>query len=206
MNTRVILSIVFISLGLLIAAVPKNTTREYKLTPEQLLEEVNNGEQYVSPDMVADMLIQKDPSLQLIDVRSLAQFEKYHLPGAIHIPLIDILSDEWIDQLNQDVKMNVFYSNGTLDADQAWMITRQLGYNNNFVLQGGLNYWAETIINPIPPASTNPDEEIAKYDFRKGASQALGGGGNVIEANTDVQVKKPVIKRVKKKKRVQGGC
>lgn len=31
------------------------------------------------------------------------------------------------------------------------MITRQLGYQNNYVLMGGLNYWAEAIINPEPP-------------------------------------------------------
>ncbi len=35
-------------------------------------------------------------------------------PGAINIPLADLLSDQYTDILNQDVKMNVFYSNGTL--------------------------------------------------------------------------------------------
>lgn len=52
------------------------------------------------------------------------------------------------------------------------MITRQLGHENNYVLQGGLNYWAETIINPHAPRSTSSDDEFAKYDFRKGASFA----------------------------------
>ena len=44
--------------------------------------------------------------------------------------------------------MNIFYSNGTITANEAWMVTRQLGYKNNFVLEGGLNYWFDAILNP----------------------------------------------------------
>jgi hypothetical protein len=55
------------------------------------------------------------------------------------------------------------------------MITRQLGYTNNFVLEGGLNYWFDNILNPQKPSSTSPDEEFAKYDFRKSAGMASEG-------------------------------
>ena len=78
------------------------------------LSEVNTRTQYITPDAVADMIIKKDPSLQLIDVRSQDEFEKFSLPGAINIPFNDLLSDQYTDILNQDVKMNIFYSNGTL--------------------------------------------------------------------------------------------
>ena len=44
--------------------------------------------------------------------------------------------------------VNVFYSNGSVYANEAWMITRQLGYENNFVLEGGLNYWFGNILSP----------------------------------------------------------
>lgn len=195
-----------IPLALIIAAIPENTTRQYKLTANELLKEAVSYEPYIHPDNVADMLIQKDPQLQLIDVRTPDEFEKFHLPGAINIPLPDLLADDYTDVLNQYVNMNVFYSNGTLKSNEAWMITRQLGYANNYVLQGGLNYWAEVIMNPKAPPSTQPDEEIAKYNFRKAASQALGGG--VIEnQNTEVKMPpKPVINRKSGKKRVAGGC
>jgi len=153
------------------------------------------------------MIVNKDPLLQLIDVRSQEEFEKYSLPGAINIPMADLLSDQYTDILNQDVNMNVFYSNGTLNANEAWMITRQLGYTNNYVLEGGLNYWFDTIMNPQKPASTSSDEEFAKYDYRKGAGQALGGGNAV--QNEQLQVSpaaRPVIKAVAKKKKASGGC
>ncbi len=205
MNIRLKLATIFLPLGLIIAAVPENTTKAYKLTAAELLVEAQEGAQFMSTDEIADMVIQKDPSFQLIDVRAQDEFEKFHLPNAINIPLTDILSDDWADYLDQDVKMNVFYSNGNLKSNEAWMITRQLGFENNYVMQGGLNYWAETIMDPKAPASTSPDDEIAKYDFRKGASMALGGGA-VSSTSSKKKSPKPVIKRKKKKKRAAGGC
>ena len=207
MNTRVIITIVFIGLGLIIAAVPQNTTHPYKISSDKLLEEINSGVQYVTPDYIADLLVNKDPDLRLIDVRNQNEFERYSLPDAINIPLNDILSDEWKDIIDQDIKMNVFYSNGTPDAEKAWMVTRQLGYRNNYVLQGGLNYWTETILNPEAPSPASPDEELAKYDFRKGAGKALGGDIEINAEETKTNLlDKPAIIKKPKKKRVQGGC
>ncbi|MBL4560825.1 MAG: rhodanese-like domain-containing protein [Labilibaculum sp.] len=203
---RLIIASVLIPLGIIIAAVPENTTKPFRLTAGELLEEVCEGTQFVSTDEIADMLVQKDPSLQLIDVRTQAEFEKYSLPGSVNIPLSDLLSEEWSDFLDQGVKMNVFYSNGNLKANEAWMISRQLGFENNYVLQGGLNYWAETIMNPQAPKSVLADDEIAKYDFRKGTSMALGGGSMVAIGSKANNTPKPKIKKRKKKKKVAGGC
>lgn len=206
MKARLVLAAIVIPLGIIIAAVPGNTTLPYKLTAEQLLDEVKEGTQFVYPEEVAHMLVSKDPTLQIIDVRSADEFDKFSLPNSINIPLTDILNSDYEDYINQDVKLNVFYSNGTTDSNQAWMITRQLGYENNYVLQGGLNYWAETIMNPEAPNENNPNEEIAKYNFRKGAGAALGGASLEATNSAPIKSKKPPIKRKKKKKGVQGGC
>lgn len=206
MKARLILAAIIIPLGLIIAAVPENTTKPYKLTAEELLEEVKSGTQFIHPDQLAHMIVIKDPSLRIIDVRSSDEFDKFSLPNAINIPLVDILNPEWEGYINQDVKLNVFYSNGTTDANEAWMITRQLGYKNNYVLQGGLNYWAETIMNPEAPSVTSPDDEIAKYNFRKGAGAALGGASTEVETSLPVKASKPPIEKRNTKKRVQGGC
>ncbi|MFA5815412.1 MAG: rhodanese-like domain-containing protein [Bacteroidales bacterium] len=208
MKARVILSISIVGLGLIIAAVPQNTTHPYKLTADQLLEEVKGRQQFFSPDELADKLINKDPSIQLIDVRDQDEFEKFSLPGAINIPLSDLLNEQYTDVLNQDVKMNILYSNGSIEANEAWMITRQLGYNNLFVLEGGLNYWVETIMNPQKPASTAPNEELARYDFRQAAGSALGGGGAVqLAAPADQGAgAKPGLTKKPGKKKASGGC
>ena len=79
MKPRHFLAIIIIPLGLIMAAIPQNTTHPYKLTPAELLEHVNSGMQYFTPDETADMIINKDPSLLLIDVRGEDEYEKFHL-------------------------------------------------------------------------------------------------------------------------------
>lgn len=208
MNPRFLLALIIVPLGLVLAAVPQNKTVPYKLSAPELLSEVAERTQFISPEVVADMLIKKDPSLRLIDVRSQQEFEKYTLPGAINIPLTDLLSEEYTDILNQDLKMNVFFSNGSLAANEAWMITRQLGYTNNYVLEGGLNYWYEAILNPQKPSSVSSDEEFLRYDLRKGAGMALGGATGVKDIQTQETPAnlKPAINPVAKKKKAAGGC
>jgi rhodanese-related sulfurtransferase len=202
-----LLALIIIPLGIIIAAVPADRVKHFRLTPDELLQEAGAGMQFISPDVVADMLVQKDPSLRLIDVRTPEEFDAYSMPNAINIPLSNLLADEYTDILNQHTYVNVFYSNGSVYANQAWMITRQLGYDNNFVLEGGLNYWFGNILSPEAPSVTSPDEEFAKYDFRKSAAAALGGGGVVsteAEAPAIKAVKPPVTARAKKKP--AGGC
>jgi len=205
-NPRILLALFVIPLGIIIAAVPENTTKQYKLTAQELLDEVQAGYQYITTDEVAEKLVQKDPSIQLIDVRNSDDYETYHLPGAINIPLSDILSDEYVDILDQGMRLNIFYSNGTVHSNEAWMITRQLGYENNYVLQGGLNYWVETIMSPEKPAITSSNDEFAKYDFRKAAGSAIYGGSVEVTEPAEQSSPLPEVKKKTKKKGVQGGC
>jgi rhodanese-related sulfurtransferase len=206
MNARVILSAVFVFLGLIIAAVPNSKTLNYRLSPDQMLVDLNGRSQYISPDEVADLLIQKDPSIRLIDIRSEEEYQKFHLPGAYNIPMSDLLNAEYRFVIDQDLKINVFYSNSSVKANEAYIITRQLGYNNNYVLEGGLNYWAEGIMNPEKPGYISPNEEFARYDFRIGAGMALGGGAAVSGSQSTTPTKPPAIKRNTTKKKAQGGC
>ncbi|MBT3216869.1 MAG: rhodanese-like domain-containing protein [Candidatus Marinimicrobia bacterium] len=206
MTPRNKLTAVLLGFGLIIAFVPENTTKPFRLTASEMLNEVQYGSELIHPDELAEWLINNDPSIQLIDIRSRDEFQNFHLDGAINIPLNQLLDDEWVDFLDQDIKMNILYSNGTTRAHEAWMISRQLGYENNTVLMGGLNYWTETILNPNKPKSTSPDDEIAKYEFRKGASQYFGSGGISKTTSTKTKITKPKIKQRKKKKAPEGGC
>ena len=207
MKPRIVLASVLIPLGFIIAAVPANKTKQFRLTAPELLQEAGSGSQFMSPDVVADMVVKKDLSLQLIDVRTPEEYAAFSLPGAINIPLSNILSDEFTDILNQDAKSNVFYSNGSVQANEAWMIARQLGYENNYVLEGGLNYWFANILGATEPSQASPNEEFAKYDFRKSAAAALGGGAVVssTDAVPAAGAKKPPV-ATKAKKKVSGGC
>lgn len=205
MKTRALISIIFLSLGLIIAAIPNSRTLQFKVSADEILQEFQGRAQFISPDEIAGMIISEDPSLQLIDLRTAEEYQEFHLPGAFNIPFTDLLKDEYRYIIDQDLKINVFYSTGSVTANEAWMLTRQLGYNNNYVMEGGLNYWAETIMNPEKPGLTSPNEEIARYNFRMGAGAALGGGVRGVE-NDAPEVELPAITKRPQKKKAQGGC
>lgn len=201
------LAAVLLPLGILVAAIPDNKVGVEKSDPQTILAEVKDGSHLLTTDVVADMLVKKDPTLQLIDVRSKAEYDQYHLQGAVSVPLDNLLSEEFVSYFDQDMKMNVLYANGTTAASEAWMLLRQQGYKSIYIMQGGMNYWAETIMNPSRPAATASDDELARYDFRKAAGGVLGGGAPV--SATAVSAPAPAAPKAgaaPKKKRAAGGC
>lgn len=202
MNTRVILTIVIISLGSIAAVLPKKKSSSIKLDASELHREVKLGTYRISADELADRLINEDPSVQLIDLRSEAEYNSYHLPGAIHIPLDSIFSEKWMPYVDQISNMNIFYGNGSILASEAVILTRQLGIRNNFMLDGGLNGWFSTIIQPERPDPGAPQEEWDLYHARLAAKQFfMGGDATGLETAPALP---PVPRR--KKTRVQGGC
>ena len=204
------MAFVLIGLALLLVLLPEKHASK-QLKPEQLLQEINDNTRYMTTDEVAEKLIYGDVYLQLIDVRSIDDFQKFHLKGAVNIPLDSILNKdekgnyEYEDILNQDVKTNVFYSNGTVYANQAWILLRRLNFKNNYVMKGGLNRWIETVIQPQRPLPTASQEEFYLYNFRRAASMFFGGG-SVSSVPAEDNTPAPIIKKKGGKKEEEGGC
>ncbi len=176
--------------------------------PKQLLHEINTEGRYISTDQVAKMIMEKDPSLLLIDVRSPEEYKKYTLEGAMNIPADKVLNDEYKDYFDQDVYTTVIFSNGSSLADQVWLRLSGYDYKGNKVMKGGLNRWYQTILNPQKPADENLSAELEKqYLFRKGAQVYFTGATPVVNGAKKTAKPaggKPIIKR--KKKEVTGGC
>ncbi len=174
-----------------------------ELDPEALLERAVDDYWFVSTDEVAEQIIFGDPTIRLIDVRTTDQYETYSIPGAINIPLAEILQPEWQDLLEMEGMNFIFYSNSDLLASQAWMICTRTGIKNIAIMKGGINRWVETILQPKPPPSTAPGEAFALYQFRKGASIYFGGG---MDITTEITGEPLPLVRKKKKTVVSGGC
>ncbi len=199
-----------LALGLLLLPHRKNVK---ELSPEDLLVSISTSDRFYSPENVARLIISGDPSIQLIDVRTAEEFAAYSLPKAINIPLANILDKDkkgnyvWQDVLNQDIKTNIIYSNGTVYANQAWMLISRMNFKNNYVLKGGLNAFFENIIKAKAPLASAPQSEIDLYSFRKAVAMYFGGGGSISTATTDAKSGDgtPVVKK-KKEAKSGGGC
>ncbi len=178
---------------------------EFKqIKPDDLLWEMIQPTRYVTTDQVAKMIIQKDPSLELIDVRSANEYNEFTLPNAIHIPLDSILNSA--NTIYFGIKgMNVvFISNDDIKADQAWVISKRLGYKSMYVMKGGLNRWYETILDPQQPPETAPKKDFELFAFRKGAQLYFTGAE--VETTSTQKKDKIVIQRKRKAPVASGGC
>lgn len=204
MKARFILSIVLVCLGLIAAVLPQKQNSSMELDAKQLLNEIQLETYIISIDEMANAMINNDPEYQLIDVRSKEEYEKFSLPGAMNIPFDNLFDDEWAPYIDQVARKNVFYCNGTTQASEAWVLTRQKGFQNNYILRGGLNNWFATIIEPDEPLSTNDEDAIFQYQARLGAKQFFTGAGAADNSSNKKKAKKPVPRR--KKKMVAGGC
>jgi len=200
----IVLAILLMGLAFGLTQLPEKPARP-AITPENLLIEINDPSRFLSTDLIAKRMIERDPGLFLVDVRTPEQYEEYALPGSVNIPLDELLNAAWVDYLDQDAMDIVFYSNADVYADQAWAFSIQQGYNNLYIMRGGVNEWFRTIMQPEAPLDTDPTVDFEKYSFRKGASQYFGGTPNEVSSDAPVK-KKQVVVRKKKKKEAEGGC
>lgn len=146
MNTRIKLSVFLVGIGILLAFLPFNAARSFQLKPSEVLEKANTNEIYFTVDQVARFVNNEDSTIQLIDIRSPKEYKVCNIPGSINIPFADLLNPDWEGYLNQTEVRNIFYGNGDVFSNSAWTIVSGLGFENSFVLKGGLNEWYKTVM------------------------------------------------------------
>jgi len=206
MNGKHIFGVVLLLvLGVFLAFTSVKHNSSNEISPDELYQQVIQKTRYFTPEEVAHKIISQDPSLQLIDVRSDKFYNKFTLKGAINIPLKDILNQDNLDYLDQDVYNTILFSNGSADADVAWMLATRLGYKNVYVMKGGLNAWVEQILEPKEHSVIWDRIDDQMYQYRKGASQFFGGKADVPSDDAVKQAPKKKVKK-RKKKEVEGGC
>lgn len=202
-----------IAITLVALAACTTDTPDTGVSPGQLALDLTHSDRFETAEQVADRIIRKDPSLRLIDVRKHEEYDAFSLPGAINIPLANILDEASMELLDCERYVLVFYSNDDLDATKAWMLSRRLNCRQSHILQGGLNQWTESILNPAEPAATASAEEMDLYRFRKAVCQYFIGGSEALEAEKYEEIRQPVLPKKtievapKKKKAVEEeGC
>jgi len=79
--------------------------------------------------------------MMILDVRTNKEYERGHIPGALHVPLSDI--GDKIKKLKKDKELVVYCQSGNRSI---WAIKRLMGmgYKNLFNLKGGYLAWKRT--------------------------------------------------------------
>ena len=200
------LAILLVVLALGLVVLPKNNDRK-EIAPQNLLSSIAEKSRYLTADQVTHRIIENDPTLLLVDLRSPDQFKTFALPGAVNIQPDSLLSKSTLELFNQPGKDKVLFGNEDLTAEKAWIICSRYAVNRMYIMKGGLNEWFNTIIKEQTPSETASSTDLDLISFRNAARQFFTGKGSV--SNTTVTT--PSAEKIKIVRKVPsasagGGC
>jgi uncharacterized protein len=124
---------------------------------------------HVSPEELADWIIQGKTDFRLIDLRSEKEFAEYHIPRAENVQLA-ALADYGLLR-NEKI---VLYSEGGIHSAQAWLFLRANQYRGATMLRGGLEEWKDRVLFPRLPDSLGA-APATQYEKMKEVSKFFGG-------------------------------
>ncbi|MCF8301942.1 MAG: rhodanese-like domain-containing protein [Bacteroidales bacterium] len=145
-------------------------SNNYKLNPKQAAgslsqEEIEEG---VSLQQLYGIInSSKKDDYRFIDLRSPGEFRRSHIPQAVNIPFDELLNKSHKVTFKDDTKINVLYSKNEVKASDAWLLLKQMGYDNVHFLYGGYEYAKEYVLKNYVPSYGHYKSEKPKFDFTK---------------------------------------
>ena len=205
LNGRQIGALIAVVLGLILAFLPVQN-RQIVIDPKKLAMAILNSGDRIDPQTVSQWIVEGNDEYMLIDVRPAEDYQQGSIKTALNIPLAELINFDTIENLDTD-KMIILYSNGVTHSSQAWVVLHSAGISDVVILEGGLNYWNKVILNPQAPGSYASNDEVLIYKAKAAVASVLGGGGLEIQTEeTQTMKPKSIIKKKRKKKKVDGGC
>jgi len=149
-------------------------------------------------DELAFRIVDREPNIRIIDLRSPDLFASHSLPGAENIAVRDLFGKDWVPTFSRRHVKKVLVGNDEAQERTAYLLLQELGYENLAVLQGGSDTFDKTILSagPFIPTGSRWDGDVKA--FREKAREDIL---KLIAENKNKGAKEP-----KKAKKVQGGC
>jgi rhodanese-related sulfurtransferase len=204
MNTRTVISVLLVSLGFILAFLPSVDKASLKVKPGKVLQSVLDPNSVFTADQVAKFIVSEDSSVQIIDVRTSGEYEKFSIPGAVNIPYEKIATnpDTLRVLLNRGYARNIFYSNGDLESGYTFVLAVGSGFRNVYIMKGGLNDWFRLVMNTEFKGDRITARENALFETRTRARKLF----NDINSLPDSLKTKYLLARQQEAKKLDGGC
>ncbi len=121
-----------------------------------LAQKIATEKDQVTPGELARWIMEKKQDYLLVDIRAPWQYDDYHIPTAINVPLSELFESAGLAKLSRGKKV-VLYGLGAGQAAQAQLLLNLKGYDA-YSLQQGLAAWWRDIMTPVSlqPGSTSP--------------------------------------------------
>jgi rhodanese-related sulfurtransferase len=152
----------------------------------------------ISADKLANEIVNNYYLLNIIDVRSSEEFEKFHLPMAINIPFDQIMERQYEPLFRQKLKTNIFYADSDTLVRMACLKAKFIGNSENMILKEKADEFRRMFYELEVPPADSPKNVLDIYYFR---TQSATNMQNLVDAlkNIGAPVKREVVA-------VRGGC
>lgn len=111
-----------------------------------LMESVEQALDHIEPEELADRLMAGEPDLVVVDVRPAAEFNAFHIRGALNVPLAQLAEAL---QTYKNKGLIVLYSNGMTHPAQARDSLQRQGFGNVYMLTDGLQGFRDRCLKPV---------------------------------------------------------
>jgi rhodanese-related sulfurtransferase len=159
---------IFLGVVLALATTIARGTGAGPINAPALVQTIVKEEDHVTPGELARWIIEKRTDYQLIDIRQPWQFDDYHIPTAVNIPLPTLFGDAGLEKLSRGKKI-VLYGLGAGHAAQAQLLLSLKGYNA-YSLREGISAWWDEVMTPLSlqsesqsPAGYQQAKQLREY-------------------------------------------
>jgi len=202
MKIRKEFSVLLLLLSLILALLPLTANRSFTAKPEKLLSEVLKKDASFTVDQVAELIVREDKTFQLIDLRIPEEFRKQAIPGAVNIPYPEFIKKDPQTWLANKTIRNIFYTTDDTEADYALVYARGLGYDNSYVMEGGITEWITTVMETKFTGDRITARENALFETRRRAGEMFTELNNLPDS---LKIKFLESRKFSSKK-LDGGC
>ena len=160
----ILLGVVVILLSSIIGIATIKITSKYrfKKTAYEMLDMVT-ADKHKIPFNQASQLI-ADPNTIFVDIRTPKEYDGFHIQNAINIPYERLLDDEFTN-LFKNNQVKILYGNTSVNANAAWMILTQFGYENLYVLNSSIEDLSTYAQNADIFKGSPKNDEVALFDY-----------------------------------------
>jgi rhodanese-related sulfurtransferase len=167
-------ALVFLGIGATVIGQPTSQDKWAMLAPEKEPLLVEERTYQIHPGELLDLMHNDKIKLFMLDLRSEADYNLFHLVDSRHTP-IDTLPAQIPDfTLEPANAVFVLLSNHEEVATAAWKTMVAESVHNVYILEGGVNYWLD-VLSAEDPALVQPTIHKGEDQLHHGFSAALGG-------------------------------
>jgi rhodanese-related sulfurtransferase len=135
--------LVAVAVVVLLMGQPTNADR-WSWIAEEREAQLSNREVQAHPAEVLARIHDPKLSVVLLDVRSISDYNQFHILDAEHLPVANVLERASELRLMPANTIFVLMSNDELAATEAWRLLIAESVPNVYILEGGINNWITT--------------------------------------------------------------